>query len=80
MNGPDHYREAERLLEEAEAHEEPSSSALWCLALAKLDTALAQVAATALNSDGREWTEVAGRRFGRLGSSAVEPSTSVKET
>jgi hypothetical protein len=53
MNGPDHYREAERLLEEAEAHEEPGSSALWCLELAKLHTALAQVAATALNSDGR---------------------------
>jgi hypothetical protein len=58
---------AERLLEEAEAHEEPSSSALWFLAPAKLHTALAQVAATALNSDDREWTEVAGRRFGRLG-------------
>lgn len=23
MNGPDHYREAERLLEEAESHEKP---------------------------------------------------------
>jgi hypothetical protein len=66
MNGPDHYREAERLLEEAQAHEEPGSSALWRLELAKVHTALAQVAATALNSDGREWTEVAGRRFGSL--------------
>jgi hypothetical protein len=28
MNGPDHYREAERLLEEAQSHEEPDSSAL----------------------------------------------------
>ena len=63
MNGPDHYREAERLLEEAESHEEPGSRAAWCLELAKLHTALAQVAATALNSDGREWIEVAGRTF-----------------
>ena len=63
MNGPDHYREAERLLAEAESWEEPGSGALWYVELAKLHTALAQVAATALNSDGREWAEVAGRRF-----------------
>ena len=63
MNGPDHYREAERLLEEAEPRREPDSEALWCLELAKLHTALAQVAATALSCDGREWVEVAGRRF-----------------
>ena len=31
--------------------------------MAKLHVALAQVAATALNSDGREWVEVAGRKF-----------------
>lgn len=66
MNGPDHYREAERLLHEAECHEEPDSSTLWRLELAKLHTALAQVAATALNSDGREWVEVAGRRFNSM--------------
>jgi hypothetical protein len=64
MNGPDHYRQAERLLEEAESREEPGSRALWCLELAKLHTALAQVAATALNTDGRKWAEGAGRRFG----------------
>ena len=69
--GPDmidvaHYRVAERLLEEAESCEEPGSRALWCLELAKLHTALAQVAATALNSDGREWTEVAGRRLSSM--------------
>ena len=63
MNGPDHYRAAERLLEEAESGDESSSKAVWCLELAKLHTALAQVAATALNSDGREWVEVAGRKF-----------------
>jgi hypothetical protein len=66
MNGPDHYREAERLLAEAESCEEPGSRAPWCLELAKLHTALAQVAAMALNSDGREWAEVAGRRLGSM--------------
>jgi hypothetical protein len=63
MNGPDHYREAERFLEEAASRKEPDSEVLWCLELAKLHTALAQVAATALNCDHREWVEVAGRRF-----------------
>jgi hypothetical protein len=52
--------------EEAEFREEPDSRALWCLELAKLHTALAQVAATALNSDGREWAEVASRRFSSM--------------
>ena len=63
MNGPDHYRVAERLLEEAESADEPSSKAMRRLELVKLHVALAQVAATALNSDGREWAEVAGRKF-----------------
>jgi hypothetical protein len=31
--------------------------------LAKVHVALAQVAATALNSGRREWVEVAGRKF-----------------
>lgn len=44
MNGPDHYRAAERLLEVAESGEESSPRALWCLALAKLHSALSQVA------------------------------------
>jgi hypothetical protein len=70
MTGPDHYREAERLLAEAVSCEEPGSRALWCLELAKLHTALAQVAATALNTDGREWAEVAGRRFNPTSSAA----------
>ena len=70
MNGPDHYREAERLLEEAASCEEPGSSALWCLELAKLHTALAQVAATAFNSDAREWAEVAGHRFSSVSSAS----------
>ena len=66
MNDPDHYREAERLLEEAESCEEPGSGALWRLELAKLHAALAQIAATAVNSDYREWAEVAGRRFSSI--------------
>jgi len=49
--------------EEAESGDECSPKAMWCLELAKLHAALAQVAATALNSDGREWVEVAGRKF-----------------
>jgi len=66
MNGPDHYREAERLLQEAESREEPDSRALWCLEVAKSHTALAQVAATALDFDGREWVEAAGRKFSSM--------------
>jgi hypothetical protein len=54
MNGPDHHREAERFLEEVESCEEPGSRVMWCLELAKLHTALAQVAATASNSDSTE--------------------------
>jgi hypothetical protein len=63
MTGPDHYREAERLLEQAESRNDPDLRAPWDLEMAKLHTAPAGVAATALNSDGREWIEVAGRRF-----------------
>jgi hypothetical protein len=58
MTGPDHYRAAERLLEEAKSCDESSSRAVWCIELAKLHVALAQVAATALNSDvsaGNGW-------------------------
>jgi hypothetical protein len=53
VNGPDHYREAERLLDEAISRGDFNSRAEWCLQLAKLHTALAQVAATAQASDGR---------------------------
>jgi hypothetical protein len=48
MTGPDHYREAERLPEQAESTKEPDPTALWYLEMAKLNTALAEVAATAL--------------------------------
>jgi hypothetical protein len=60
MNGPDHYREAERLLDEATSRGDFNPRAEWCLELAKLQAALAYVAATAQPSDGREWVLVAG--------------------
>ena len=60
MNGPDHYREAERLLEEAGTREDFNPRAQWCLELAKLHIALAHVAATAQASDSRDWVKVAG--------------------
>ena len=63
MNGPDHYREAERLLDEAISGGDFNPRAQWCLELAKLHTALAHVAATAQASDGREWVKVAGPWF-----------------
>jgi len=58
MNGADHYRQAERLLDEATSRER-DPRALWCLELARVHTALAQVAATALAADGRDWAEAA---------------------
>ena len=63
MNGPDHYREAERLHEEATSRGDFNPRAQWCLELAKLHTALAHVAATAEASDSREWVKAAGPRF-----------------
>ena len=63
MNGPDHYREAERLLDEATSRGDFNPRAQWCLELAKLHTALAHVAAAAQASDEREWVRVAGPWF-----------------
>jgi hypothetical protein len=71
MTGPDHYREAERLLDEATARGDFNPRAQWCLELAKLHTALAHVAATALTCDGPEWAEVAGSRFCEAGRAGV---------
>ena len=53
------------LIEEARSRKGPDTEAWWCLELAKLHTALAQVTAAALNCDGREWVQVTGRRFSR---------------
>jgi len=39
MNGPDHYLEAERLLDEATCSGDFNPRAQWCLELAKLHTA-----------------------------------------
>lgn len=66
MNGPEHYREAERLLDEAETRGDFNPTAQWYLELAKLHTALAHVAATAQASDSREWIKVAGPWFSDL--------------
>jgi hypothetical protein len=66
MNGPDHYREAERLLNEATSRGDFNPRAQWCLELAKLHTALAHVAATAQASDSREWVRIAGPWFSDL--------------
>jgi hypothetical protein len=63
MNGPDHYREAEKLLDEATSRGDFNPRAQWCLELAKLHAALAHVAATAQNSDGSHWAELAGPGF-----------------
>ena len=62
----DHYREAERLLDEATSRGDFNPRAQWCLELAKLHTALAHVAATAQACDGREWIRVAGPWFGDM--------------
>lgn len=68
MNGPDHYREAERLLDEATSRGDFNPGAQWCLELAKLHTALAHVAAAAQACDGREreWVRAAGPWFGEM--------------
>jgi hypothetical protein len=66
MNGPDHYREAERLLDEATSRGDFNPRAQWCLELAKLHTALAHVAATAQASEGRERVRAAGPWFGEM--------------
>jgi hypothetical protein len=72
MNGPDHYREAERLLDEATSSADFNPKAQWCLELAKLHTALAHVAAAAQASEGREWVRVAGPWFCDMGLSLQE--------
>jgi hypothetical protein len=66
MNGPDHYRGAERLLGEATSRGDFNPRAQWCLELAKLHTALAHVAATAQASDGRDWVGAAGPWSGEM--------------
>ena len=64
MNGPDHYREAERLLQEAASGDQPGSGAVWCLELAKLHTALAQVTDQVADPDRRALVSSALRHRG----------------
>jgi hypothetical protein len=59
MTGPDQYPEAERPPQEAESRNEPDSQSLWYLEMGRLHAALAEVAATAIDSDGQGWVEVA---------------------
>lgn len=68
MNGPDHYRQAEKLLREAEYI--VGSDVLVCVSLAQVHATLALAAATALPEDahgmrslnGAAWVEAAGTR------------------
>lgn len=60
------WRSAETCPQEAESRERFDPRTLWCLELAKLHTVLVQVAAIALDSDCKEWAEVAGRRFSSM--------------
>lgn len=63
MNCPDHYRAARGLLRKLSPATSPTLKRYGAYKLARLHVVLAQVAATDLNSDGREWMEVAGRKF-----------------
>jgi hypothetical protein len=63
MSGPEHYRAAEKLLEEIQEH--PSSSINKTESLvgqAQVHATLALAAATALG-DHRDWLEVAGTKL-----------------
>jgi hypothetical protein len=50
----DHFRAAEKFLEEAESHQEPDTRAEWCLELAKLHLALSQASRAASPRPSRE--------------------------
>lgn len=63
MTGPEHYRTAERILDEIE--ENPDTVAhrtTWRLSRAQVHATLALAAATATDADSREWAEVAGTK------------------
>jgi len=65
MNGPDHYREAERLLRIAHDRSNDlfGEHLLATLTAAQVHAVLALTAATALGTD-REWTDAAGTKLG----------------
>jgi hypothetical protein len=58
----DHFRAAEKFLEEAESHQEPDTRAEWCLELAKVHLALSQVTRTGRDSPEQRKREAAQRR------------------
>ena len=72
MNGPDHYREAERLLTEMSLTDSSGEyrgglTRQDAAALAHVHATLALAAATALGTspaEGRAWADVAGTRLG----------------
>jgi hypothetical protein len=68
MIGPEHYREAERLIAGARSTAEAStleSSRHYpqAIAEAQVHAMLALAAATGVSDDGREWHSVAGNKF-----------------
>jgi hypothetical protein len=70
VTGPEHYRKAEQLLEEAEADAEGGWRSFRQIQLASVHAALALAAAGALGTsptEGRAWADVAGVRLGGSG-------------
>ena len=68
MTGPEHYREAERLITEARKygssfHAGSDPSVRRDTAEAQVHAMLALAAATGATSDGREWQDVAGSKL-----------------
>jgi hypothetical protein len=69
MTGPDHYREAERLLTEQVFRDRPSSTTTRSfeetVAAAQVHATLALAAATAIASslDAMAWTDAAGTKL-----------------
>jgi hypothetical protein len=66
MNGPGHYREAERLLKEAAAADaEGGWQPVRWIQLAQVHATLACAAATAVSSslEARAWADVAGTKL-----------------
>jgi hypothetical protein len=70
VTGPEHYRKAEQLLEEAEADAEGGWRSFRQIQLASVHAALALAAGATLGTsptEGRAWADVAGVRLGGSG-------------
>lgn len=64
MTGPEHYRAAEGILAETEEHVDPMDHrSARRLGQAQVHATLALAAATALDTDSREWAEVVGTKL-----------------